>query len=283
MKRELFDRGDKPLKIIAIYLILIIFVIFSVYPIITIVSVALRPATGSAYSTSLALIPDHATFDNFKDAFIKYDLGRWLLNSAFVSILATIFGVALSVTAGYAFSRFNFKGKNTGLTMLLVTQMFPISMMLLPMYLLLIKFQLTNYTGLIIVYVSTAIPFNIWMMKGYYDTIPTSFEESAYIDGAGIFRSFYQIILPLAKPAVALCALFSFMGAWSEFITARVLITNKATLTLPVGLVSLQGQFSTDWSLYSAAALITAIPVMIIFVSLSKYLVGGLTLGGVKG
>jgi arabinogalactan oligomer/maltooligosaccharide transport system permease protein len=190
----------------------------------------------------------------------------------------------LSLTAGYAFSRFEFRGKNMGLSMLLVTQMFPATMTLLPLYIMLIHYRLTNsYIGLIIVYVSTTIPFNIWLMKGYIDTIPKSLEESAYVDGANIMQSFYKIVLPLAMPAVALTALFSFMGAWSEYIVARVIITDALKITLPVGLTNMQGQFSTAWGIYSAAALITALPVMAVFISLSKYLVGGLTLGSVKG
>ena len=171
-----------------------------------------------------------------------------------------------------------------GLSLILVTQMFPLAMTLLPLYLMIINLKMTNsYIALAVIYVSTSIPFNIWMMKGFYDTIPKSLEESAYVDGASVFRSFYQIILPLAKPAVALTALFSFMGAWSEYIVASVIINDAGKLTLPVGLVSMQGQFSTAWGIYSAGALITAVPVMILFICLSKYLVGGLTVGSVKG
>lgn len=283
MKKELFDRTDTPLRIIIIYIILFIFCALSVYPILRILTVALRPGN-NLFSTSLRIIPSDATFENFKLAFTKYSLLKWLSNSLIVASISTVFGVLISIYAGYAFSRFEFMGKRIGLSMLLVTQMFPATMMLLPLYLMLIKLKLAGtYIGLITVYISTAIPFNIWMMKGFYDTIPKSLEESAYVDGANITKSFYKIILPLAKPAVALVALFSFMGAWSEYIVARVLLTDSRMITLPVGLVNMQGQFSTDWGIYSAAALITAVPVMILFVSLSKYLVGGLTLGSVKG
>ena len=199
-------------------------------------------------------------------------------------VAACAFSVLVSVTAGYAFSRFEFRGKKMGLSLILVTQMFPLAMTLLPLYLMIINLKMTNsYWALAVIYVSTSIPFNIWMMKGFYDTIPKSLEESAYVDGASVFRSFYQIILPLAKPAVALTALFSFMGAWSEYIVASVIINEAGKITLPVGLVSMQGQFSTAWGIYSAGALITAVPVMILFISLSKYLVGGLTVGSVKG
>lgn len=283
MKSDKFERTDSVWKIILIYAILFLFCAISIYPVLNILSISLRPGN-SLFSTSLSIIPKNATMSNFKDAFVKYDLLKWLRNSLIISSISMVISVALSISAGYAFSRFEFKGRKSGLTLLLVTQMFPITMMLLPLYLMLIKMGFDNsYFGLAIVYISTSIPFDIWMMKGYYDTIPKSLEESAYVDGASVFKSFYQIILPLAKPAIALTALFSFMGSWSEFIVARVLVTNAEKLTLPVGLVNMQGQFSTEWGVYSAAALITAVPVMILFISLSKYLVGGLTLGSVKG
>lgn len=283
MKSERFERADSVPKTILIYAVIIIACIISVYPILTILAVALRPSN-SLFSTSLNIIPPHATFDNFVQAFVQYDLAQWLLHSLIVSSFACLFSVLLSISAGYGFSRFEFRGKKMGLSLLLVTQMFPATMTLLPLYLMIVNLNMTNsYIALIAIYISTSVPFNIWMMKGFYDTIPKSLEESAYVDGASIFTSFYKIILPLAKPAVALTALFSFMGAWSEYIVARVILNDQAKLTLAVGLTNMQGQFNTAWGIYSAAALVTAVPVMIMFVVFSKYLVGGLTLGSVKG
>ena len=283
MKNNKFNRGDSTLKIVLIYAFLIVACLCSIYPILTILQVALRPAN-AIYTKSLSIIPPNATFDNFRQAFIQYDLLNWLIHSLIVSSSACVFSVIVSVTAGYAFSRFEFRGKKMGLSLILVTQMFPLAMTLLPLYLMIINLKMTNsYLALAVIYVSTSIPFNIWMMKGFYDTIPKSLEESAYVDGASVFRSFYQIILPLAKPAVALTALFSFMEAWSEYIVASVIISETSKLTLPVGLISMKGQFSTAWGIYSAGALVTAVPIMILFICLSKYLVGGLTVGSVKG
>lgn len=283
MLREHFEKNDSWPKIVGIYLFLLICCFVTVYPISFIFTVSLRPGN-QLFSTSLKLIPDNATLKNYVDAFTKYPMARWMLNSMLVSFLTAVFAVIISVNAGYAFSRYRFWGRKFGLTLLLVTQMFPAPMLLLPVYLMLVKLKLTNsYVGLVLWYVSTAVPFNIWLMKGYFDTIPKSLEESAFIDGASIFRTYWSIILPLAKPAIALCALFAFMGAWSEFIVARILITSRSMLTLPVGLIALQGSFSTEWGIYSAAALVTAIPVTTLFITLSRYLVGGLTLGSVKG
>ena len=283
MKIKRFNRDDSLGKIILIYAVLIVACICSLYPILNILTISLRPSD-AIFTTSLSIIPPNPTFDNFKQAFIQYDLLNWLFHSLIVSTFACVFSVMVSVTAGYAFSRFKFAGRKMGLSLILVTQMFPLAMTLLPLYLMIINLDMANsFFALSIIYVSTSIPFDIWMMKGFYDTIPKSLEESAYVDGASIFRSFYQIILPLAKPAVALTALFSFMGAWSEYIVASVIITEAGKLTLPVGLISMQGQFQTAWGIYSAGALVTAVPIMILFVCLSKYLVGGLTVGSIKG
>jgi len=283
MKSVKFNRRDSLGKTTLIYAALIVACICAVYPILNIITISLRPAD-ALFTKSLSIIPPNATFDNFRQAFIQYDMLPWLYHSLIVSVSACVFSVLVSITAGYAFSRFEFRGKKMGLSLILVTQMFPLAMTLLPLYLMLINLKMTNsYWALAIIYVAFSIPFNIWMMKGFYDTIPKSLEESAYVDGASVFRSFYQIILPLAKPAVALTALFSFMAAWSEYLVASVIINDAGKLTLPVGLVSMQGQFSTAWGIYSAGALITAVPVMILFIVLSKYLVGGLTVGSVKG
>jgi arabinogalactan oligomer/maltooligosaccharide transport system permease protein len=283
MKSVKFNRRDSLGKTTFIYAVLIVACICAVYPILNILTISLRPAD-ALFTKSLSIIPPNATFDNYRQAFIQYDMLPWLYHSLIVSVSACAFSVVVSITAGYAFSRFEFRGKKMGLSLILVTQMFPLAMTLLPLYLMIIKFKMTNsYWALAIIYVSSSIPFNIWMMKGFYDTIPKSLEESAYVDGASVFRSFYQIILPLAKPAIALTALFSFMGAWSEYLIASVIINEAGKLTLPVGLVSMQGQFSTAWGIYSAGALVTAVPVMILFICLSKYLVGGLTVGSVKG
>lgn len=283
MKSDRFDSRDRLGMIIIRYVILTIASIITVYPILNVVAVALRPSN-SLYSTSLAIVTKNSTLSNFKLAFTEYHIENWLLHSVIIACSTTVISVVISILAAYAFSRFQFRGKKAGLTSLLITQMFPATMMLLPLFMLMFKIGFINkFQGLIIVYISSAVPFDIWMLKGYFDTIPSSLEESAYVDGASIVYSFYKIILPLAKPSIALTTLFSFMNSWSEYVIARVMITDPNKITLPVGLVNMQGQFSTDWGIYSAAALITAVPIIILFMSLSKYLVGGLTVGSVKG
>lgn len=278
-----FEKRDSIPKIIAIYLILIIMCIITVYPMLNVLSISLRP-NDVLFTTSLKIIPENATLDNYKTALFDSDLSIWLKNSLIISLLTAMIGVTVSCSAGYSFSRFRFYGRKTGMMLFLVTQMFPAPMLLLPTYILLVKLQLLNrFLGLLIPYTATAIPFAVWLLKGYFDTIPKSLEESAYIDGASPFKTFYRIILPLAKPAIAIAFLNCFMTAWSEFVIARIIISQSQKLTLPVGLVSqFTGQFNTMWGVYSASALITCIPVMVLFMTLSRYLVGGLTLGSVK-
>ncbi|HPI38700.1 MAG TPA: sugar ABC transporter permease [Ignavibacteriaceae bacterium] len=265
------------------YAFLILFTLIALYPIINVFTISIRPGD-KLLSTSLAIIPDNATFQNYVELFTNRPFLLWVGNSAFVSFVVTFTGVALASTAGYALSRFKFIGKQTTMLGLLTTQMFPATMLLLPMYIMLIKLELLNsYLGIIIVYSATALPFCIWQMKGYYDTIPFSLEESARIDGCNKWQAFYMIIFPLAAPALVITALFSFMTAWSEYIVAAQVLQDTRLFTLPLGLKSFESNMSTEWGLYAAASLVVSIPVVLLFVILSKWLVSGLTLGSVKG
>jgi arabinogalactan oligomer/maltooligosaccharide transport system permease protein len=207
-----------------------------------------------------------------------------MMNSLLVSIAVTVFAVTLAATAGYAFSRFKFRFRNASMIGLITTQMFPVTMLLLPLFIMLSNLHLINtYLGLIVIYSSTALPFCVWQMKGYYDTIPYSLEEAARIDGASRFMAFYKIILPLASPALVITALFSFMSAWTEYIVAAQVLWYEEMFTLPIGLKSFQANMTTEWGLYAAGAMIVSVPAIALFLFLTKYLIGGLTLGSVKG
>jgi arabinogalactan oligomer/maltooligosaccharide transport system permease protein len=195
-------------------------------------------------------------------------------NSLVVALGVTVTGVALASIGGYAFSRFRFVGRNATMLAILTTQMFPATMLLLPLYIVIAKLGLVNtFLGLMVFYTSTALPFCVWQMKGFYDTIPASLEEAARIDGCG---------LPLAVPGLVITALFSFMAAWSEYIVAAQVMQDEEMFTLPLGLKSFQSSLSTQWGLYAAASILVSLPVVIVFLALSKFLVSGLTLGSVK-
>ena len=210
--------------------------------------------------------------------------GRQLLNSLIVALCTTILGIFLATTAAYAFSRFRFPGRRAGLLSFLVIQMFPGTMMMIPLYILVSSLGLLDQLlGLILVYSTTAIPFCVWMLKGYFDTIPRELEESAIIDGASRFRIFWSIILPLAKPAIAVTGLFSFMTAWNEFILAATFMNDETTHTLPVMLNGFVSATTVEWGHFAAGAIIVSIPVVALFFLLQRHLVSGLTSGGVKG
>ena len=265
------------------YAVLALFTFIAVYPILYIFTISLRPGD-KLLSTSLDVIPDGASFANYRELIFETPFLRWMGNSILVTLVVTITGVILASTAGYVLSRYKFGGRSSMLKGLLVTQMFPATMLLLPLYVVLIKLQLLNsYLGLVVIYSATALPFCVWQMKGYYDTIPAALEEAARIDGCTPWQAFRLVILPLAAPALVITALFSFMSAWNEYVVANVVLQDTDMFTLPLGLKLFQGSMTTQWGLYAAGSLIVSIPVVALFLGLSRFLISGLTLGGVKG
>lgn len=268
---------------IGAYSVLTLFTLFAVYPILRVFTISIRPGD-RLLSKSLAIIPDDATLDTYVRLFTQEPFLAWLGNSLVISAAVMIVGVGLAATAGYAFSRYKFVGKQVAMFSLITTQMFPMTMLLLPLFIMLIKLKLyDSYIGLIVAYSATALPFTTWQMKGYYDTIPFSLEEAASIDGCSQFATFWRIVLPLAAPALVITALFSFMAAWSEYLVAAVLIQDQTLFTLPLGLKTFQSAMETSWGLYSAGAIMVSLPVVILFLFLSRWLISGLTLGSVKG
>jgi arabinogalactan oligomer/maltooligosaccharide transport system permease protein len=280
-----------------LHLFLVAFTILAVYPVLWVFTVAFSGQQNLAFvdlppdpgflDRLRAIIPWPATFSlqNFTDVLTQQPFLRWMLNSAIVSALTTVLGVFLACTAAYAFSRFQFPGRKAGMMSFLVSQMFPGTLLLVPIYIIITQWLgLGNsFIGLILVYSVTAIPFCVWMLKGYFDTIPLEIEESAIMDGASRQAIFFRIILPLAKPAVAVTALFSFMTAWNEFILAATFLEEEVKYTAPVGLKFFVGGFASQWGYFAAGSIIISIPVVLLFLYLQKYLVSGLTAGGVKG
>ncbi len=280
-----------------LHLFLILMVAITLYPLLWVLTIAfsggqslaisnLPPDAG--FSDRLRAItpwPEHFSAANFRSLFNDQPFARWLLNSVIISAATTFLGVFLSSTAAYAFSRFRFPGRRAGLMSFLVSQMFPGVLMMIPLYIIIVQWLGlgSSYAGLVLVYTVTAIPFCVWMMKGYFDTIPRELEESALIDGASQATIFFRIVLPLAKPAVAVTALFSFMTAWNEFIQAATFMNKEEMYTMPVGLRFFVGGFSQQWGYFAAGSIVAAIPIMVLFMFLQKYLVSGLTAGAVKG
>lgn len=270
------------------------------YPVMWVLKMALTPSQAFSldpwplpcrlsWEASTLLVCD-VSLSNFRDVIGTQDatggwlFGRQLFNSLLVSGCTAGLGMALSCTAGYAMSRFVFPGRDTGMGLFLVTQMFPGVVMAIPLYILMDSLGLLNQMlGLVFVYSSTAIPFCTWNLKGYFDTIPRELEEAARMDGASQWVIFWQIVLPLSRPALVVTALFSFMTAWNEFILAATFMSDERAYTLPVVLQSYVGDFGTEWGRFAAGAILVSLPVMLLFFALQRHLVEGLTAGGVKG
>ena len=276
------------LKQIIYNAVLILICAAVIYPVLWVIKMALSPEQG--FSLSANPFPTEFSLENFKNVIFTKDsnngwlFGRQFFNSVVISGATTVLGITLATTAGYAFSRFNFPGKDLGMKLFLVSQMFPGVVMAIPLYILLDKLGLLNsMSGLVLVYSTTAIPFCVWMLKGYFDTIPKDLEEAALIDGASQWTIFFTVIMPLARPAIVVTALFSFMTAWNEFILAATFLGDERAFTMPVALQHYVGSFSTEWGNFAAGAIIVSVPVMILFFVLQKHLIGGLTAGGVKG
>jgi arabinogalactan oligomer/maltooligosaccharide transport system permease protein len=229
--------------------------------------------------------PEHFSASNFVSVMTDQPFGRWVLNSAVVALFTTLLGVFLSCTAAYAFSRFKFPGRQAGMMAFLVSQMFPGTLMLIPLYIIMVQVLGlgSSRLGLVIVNATTSIPFSVWMLKGFFDTIPKELEEAAVIEGASVGKIFWSVVLPLAKPALAITALFSFMTSWNEFILAATFMDKEDMYTAPVGLRFFVGGFSQQWGYFAAGSIIVSIPVVLLFLYLQKYLVSGLTAGSVKG
>jgi arabinogalactan oligomer/maltooligosaccharide transport system permease protein len=205
-------------------------------------------------------------------------------NSLFVSLATALVAVAIATPAAYALARFPFVGAKAGVRALLATQMFPAVASAVPLYLLLDALHLLDSrTGLVLVYASTAVPFAIFQMRGAFLAIPIEIEEAAMVDGASRARAFWQVVLPAARPALAVTALFAFMSAWNEFILAATLLSRKTAYTLPVVIQSYVQEQTTAWGPFAAGAILVSVPVMALFYVAQRQLVAGLTAGGVKG
>ena len=255
------------------------------YPVLWVVRIALTPgatlAGGSAEGLSLdnfAAVLGHTNREG------TWLFGRQLLASVVVSTATTLVGVVLSVGAAYALSRMRFPGRDGFLRTLLISQMFPGVAVAVPLYYLLGSLGLLNsWVGLTLVYATTSVPFCANLLKGYFDTIPKELEEAAAIDGAKPRVIFWRIVLPLARPGIAVTALFCFLTAWNEFILAATFLGEEAAYTLPVALQQYVGDYSTEWGKFAAGAVLVSVPVAALFYALQRHLVGGLTAGGVKG
>lgn len=253
------------------------------YPLLRIISISVRPGD-RLLSTDLVLFPVDATWEHYINVIFNRDFFLWIWNSLLITMSTATLGIILASTGAYAFSRWKFPGRNTGLVFLLATQMIPAAMMMVPIYILAIRLDLINtWVGLVIAWSVQTVPFSTWILKGYYDTIPFELEQAAMVDGSTRMGAFVRVILPLSLPAMAIAFLFNFMHAWNDYLLARIILQDREMYTWPLGLNRMQGQFQTQWGEFSAAAVMVSVPATALFLFSSRYLISGLTLGSVKG
>jgi multiple sugar transport system permease protein len=208
---------------------------------------------------------------------------RYFVNSFFISISTTLLGILVAVPAAYAFSRFRFPGKNLLFYSVLMRNMFPAVIFLMPLFIMMRSLGLFNtYQSLILTYLTFGLPLSIWLLKGFYDNIPIQLEQAARIDGATRFQAFFKIVLPLSSPGIIATAIYAFIGAWNEYLYALTFVRSESKLPLPVGLQKFFGEAATDWPALMAAAFIMSVPVVVFFLVLQKYFVRALTEGAVK-
>jgi arabinogalactan oligomer/maltooligosaccharide transport system permease protein len=277
-------RADSPLKVAVIHATLFLATLIAVVPVLRVISVSLRPEN-RLLSRELDIIPEGATLASYGHVLFETDFPQWLFNSLIITLGTSMVGLIFAATSAYGFSRFKFPGRGVGLTALLATQLIPATMLLVPILILAIQFDLVGtYRGLVIAYAVTSVPFSIWILKGYYDTVPIELEEAARIDGCSQLEAFWRVLLPLSTPALAIVFLFNFLAAWNEFVLARVLIGSQTGLfTWPLGILRFQAQFQTQWGDLAAASVLVSVPIVALFLYSSKWLISGVTLGGVKG
>ncbi|MCL4561984.1 MAG: carbohydrate ABC transporter permease [Chloroflexi bacterium] len=263
--------------------LLIIIVTILVFPFIWMLSTAFK-GPEEVFTQIPRWIPLKPTLMNFNTILFNTSFPRYFLNSVVVGMVTMVIALAVTIFAGYALSRYNFRGKTAFSMWLLVSQMFPPVLMIIPIFVLMLQLKLVNtYASLIITYATFALPFSTWMLKAYFDTVPIDLEEAAKVDGCNQFQALTKIILPLAAPGIVTVALFIFILAWHEFMFALTLTSTTEMRTLPVGISLFLGEYRTLWGQLMAGSVIVTAPVVVFFVYLQRYIVQGLTLGAVKG
>lgn len=240
---------------------------------------------GGALKTGLSILPEKFTLENYRRIIVEEPFLRWLANSVVLSVGTMVIAMGTSVLSSYAFSRFRFAGKNVAMQLLLLLNAFP---QILSMFAIFRLFRLMNlldsHVGLIFIYAGSMCIFSIWNMKGYFDSIPIEIEEASKIDGASNLQLIVRIIMPLARPAIIVTAVMVLIFVWNEYLFATTFMLKEESYTLAGGLYQLQANdYSRSWPLFSAAAILVSVPILVIFFCFQKYMVSGLTAGGVKG
>lgn len=266
---------------------LLLYVIFALLPFLWMLTASLEPVS-SLYRASASLIPHPFTLQNYLDVIRpnsanSNDFVRQFLNSIIVAGGTVILAIVIGVPAAYGFSRFQFRGRRTIMYIILAQSIFPLVNFLVPLYILMQDFGLLNtYWSLIIGYLTFSLPLDIWMLKGFFDGIPTDMEISARLDGASRWRAFIEVGLPPAVPGIVATAVFTFILAWDEYLYALTMISSAPMRTLPLGIFAFFSDASPNWNLLTATAIAMSVPVVVVFLVLQRYFISALTKGALK-
>jgi multiple sugar transport system permease protein len=253
------------------------------YPFLYMLSTSFKPRS-LVLDAPLDLFPSTPTLDNYAKALGSENFGHYFLNSAMVAAVSTVLIVLLSSMMAYAFSRLTFPGKRVLLTAIVIGLAIPTMMLIIPQFLLARDLHLLNsLQGLVPFYVGTALGFNTFLLTGFFETIPRELDEAMIVDGAGPWRRYWSLAIPLSRPALATTVIFAFLGTWDEFAWALTVLNDTDVRTLPVAIALFQGQHSTSWGLVFAASMIAILPVLVVYVVFQRFFVAGLTSGAVKG
>jgi arabinogalactan oligomer/maltooligosaccharide transport system permease protein len=267
---------------VALHATLVFACVVALFPIVWVVLSSFKPGVW-VNSSDLSLVKE-PTLANYRYVLTQTRFPTWMLNSVVVAAATTVIGVILAATTGYALSRFNFPGRRSLLLVFLVTQMFPVAVLIVPIYVIMARLGLINtLASLVLAYLTIAVPFCAWMLKGFFDTVPTSLDEAAGMDGCGPFTTFWRVILPLARPGIAVTAFFNFLTAWGEVAYASAFIQTSNRFTLAYGMQQFVPRYNPQWEYLTASAVLVTIPAAVVFFFAQRHLVSGLTAGATKG
>jgi len=271
-------------KKIIFYLALLAFVLSALFPYSWILSTSLKDFS-EIFTIPIRLIPKHATLENFRAVIYGHmDFGQKFINSLIVTVTTTVLSLIISTPCAYALARFRIRGRRLLLKTILVSQMIPIAVLLIPLYILIVKIRLMNtFISLVMANLTFSVPFVVWVLYGFFGRLPIEVEESALIDGASKFQTLVRVVLPSAAPGLAAAAAFTFISAWQEYMFALTFIDSQRKFTLPIALTSYIGQYGTQWGNLMAASLLVTLPIIVLFFAIQKLMVKGLTAGAVKG
>ena len=266
---------------VIIYLLLVFFALVFLLPIVWIVFSSFKTA-GELFAWPPSLLGEHPTVDNYLLALEEGDFVQYFVNTVFVSIVATILTVIVNVKAGYVFAKYDFRFKKLLFALVMATLMIPLEVIMIPVFKVIVATHMYNSLwGLIIP--AVASPTAVFLVRQYYVPIPTELMEAARIDGASELKIFLRVMLPIAKPVIAVLCIFSFMWRWNDYLWPKLVINDKAQYTLQLALANFSGEYSVDWNSLLAMSVISMIPVLIVFLMFQKHIIGGMTAGGVKG